>query len=260
MKPDVVVTTSAFGANAVRARGQESFLSLIAEAGATTVEIRDELFGDIRPELSALGDTIAAQGLECVYSVPIELWSQGEHQPTRELQPAMVRAARLGAHTLKISLGYYAPYCDLEALGHLLAASSVRLLIENDQTAHGGRVKELQAFFEAAQRHKLPIGMTFDLGNWHWQNEQPEIAAQVLGRYVEYIHCKAVRERNDRLHALPPEADDLNLWSSLLTHFKPGLPRAIEFPLQGDVARETRRHVEALSRLGNIQHREKHHA
>ncbi|GGL94741.1 sugar phosphate isomerase/epimerase family protein [Pseudomonas asuensis] len=259
MKPDVVVTTSAFGADAVRARGQENFLPLIAGAGASTVEIRDELFDDMRPELSALGNSIAAQGLECVYSVPIELWPQGEHQPTRELQPAMVRAARLGAHTLKISLGHFTPYCDMEALGHMLEASSVRLLIENDQTPHGGRLKALQAFFDVAQRMKLPIGMTFDVGNWHWQNEQPETAAQLLGCYVEYIHCKAVRERSGRLHAMPPETEDLEHWARLFTHFKTGLPRAIEFPLQGDVVRETQRHVEALGRLGTTQ-QETHHA
>ncbi|TWI55525.1 sugar phosphate isomerase/epimerase [Pseudomonas duriflava] len=257
MKPNVVVTTSAFGADAVRARGQENVLSLIANAGATTVEIRDELFEDIRPELTSLGNSIAVQGLECVYSVPIELWSQGEHQPTLELQPALVRSARLGAYALKISLGHFTPYCDLKALGHQLEASSVRLLIENDQTPHGGRIESLKAFFEAAHQAGLPIGMTFDVGNWHWQNERPDLAAQALGRYVEYVHCKAVRERSGRLHAVAPEEKDLDAWAALFTYFQSGLPRAIEFPLQGDVLRETQRHVINLSRLGL---RETHHA
>ncbi len=107
--------------------------------------------------------------------------------------------------------------------------------MENDQTLHGGRIEPMQRFFSEVERLGLPVKMTFDIGNWQWQDQSALTAARLLGRHVDYLHCKAVARRPDgKLVALPPGATDLHLWEQLLKHMTQGITRAVEFPLQGD--------------------------
>ena len=102
------------------------------------------------------------------------------------------------------------------------------------------------------EQHNLPIKMTFDIGNWQWQDQSAASAAQLLGRYVGYVHCKAVARRADgKLVAVPPSASDLHLWCRLLRHMDHGVMRAVEYPLQGDdLVQLTSEHVATLARLG----------
>ena len=124
--------------------------------------------------------------------------------------------------------------------------------MENDQTLHGGRIEPMQRFFTEVEQHGLPMKMTFDIGNWHWQDQSAPSAARLLGRHVDYVHCKAVARRADgKLVAMPPAATDLHLWEQLLRHMAQGIMRAVEFPLQGDDLMDvTAQHVAALALLG----------
>jgi hypothetical protein len=98
----------------------------------------------------------------------------------------------------------------------------------------------------------MPIKMTFDIGNWQWQEQSAASAARLLGRYVGYVHCKAAARRADgKLVAVPPAASDLHLWGQLLRHMDHGVMRAAEYPLQGDdLVQLTAEHVAVLARLG----------
>jgi len=259
MPPEIAITTSAFGADAVRTQGQAAWLELIAAAGATQVEIRAELF-TADPDLDALREAITTAGLGCVYSVPLELWSDAGAGLSPRLREALADARQLGADTLKVSLGHYRPATDLSGLAQLLDGGGPRLLVENDQTLQGGRVEPLRAFVQAAHAAGLPVGLTFDVGNWRWQDEDPLQAARLLGPDVRYLHCKAVRRRAGGLHAVPPEAADLLAWQNLLQFFPAGVRRAIEFPLLGpDLAAETRRQVAALRALDGHSYEERRH-
>lgn len=259
MPPEIAITTSAFGADGVRAQGQAAWLDLIAAAGATQVEIRAELFTDA-PDFAALGAAIQAAGLGCVYSVPLELWPEAGAALSARLPEALAEARLLGADTLKVSLGHYRATADLQSLARLLQDDGPQLLVENDQTAQGGRVEPLRAFIQAARAVALPVGLTFDIGNWRWQDEDPLQAARLLGKDVRYLHCKAVRRRAGGLHAVPPEAADLLAWQGLLAYFPSGLRRAIEFPLMGaDLLAETRRQVAALRTLDGQGREERRH-
>ena len=259
MPPEIAITTSAFGADGVRTQGQAAWLDLIAAAGASHVEIRAELFTDA-PDFTVLGAAIKAAGLGCVYSVPLELWPEAGAALSPRLPTALAEARQLGADTLKVSLGHYRTAADLQSLAEQLAGDGPQLLVENDQTAQGGRVEPLRAFIQAARAKGLPVGLTFDVGNWRWQDEDPLQAARLLGRDVRYLHCKAVRRRAGGLHAVPPEAADLLAWQSLMVHFPAGLRRAIEFPLMGtDLLAETRRQVAALRTFDSQQREERQH-
>ncbi|WP_294734019.1 TIM barrel protein [uncultured Pseudomonas sp.] len=249
-KYPVSISLSSYGADLVRQQGQLSFVELLAAAGAQRIEWREELLTNEQP--AELAQAAADHELECVFSSPLELWVAGRSQPNAELSATLDRAQAFGARWLKVSLGYFTDTNDLDSLSALLNRHPVKLLVENDQTLHGGRIEPMQRFFNEVERLALPVKMTFDIGNWQWQDQSALTAARLLGRHVDYLHCKAVARRADgKLVALPPGAADLHLWEQLLRHMTQGITRAVEFPLQGDdLVQVTAQQVAALAVLG----------
>jgi sugar phosphate isomerase/epimerase len=246
----VSISLSSYGADLVRERGQAWFITLLAEAGVSTIELREEL--GLPDDKSALAAAIKARGLRCVYSSPLQLWAADGTLQTAALATAQTHALHCGAQALKVSLGHYPPHADLAALDDRLREHPVRLLVENDQTRQGGRIEPLAQFFTAAQAARVAVGMTFDIGNWQWQGQSLFDALAQLGHYVEYVHCKGVQlSAAGKLVATPPTMRDLHLWEQVLQRVTPGVLRAIEFPLQDDdLARVTRTQVAALAGLG----------
>lgn len=249
-KYPVSISLSSYGADRVRQQGQLSFVEVLAAAGAQCIEWREELLTDEQP--TELAQAAAQLDLESVFSSPLELWVAGRAQPNAELVTTLNRAQAFGSRWLKVSLGYFTDTNDLESLHALLNRHPVHLLVENDQTLHGGRIEPMQRFFTEVERLGLPVKMTFDIGNWQWQDQSALTAARLLGRHVDYLHCKAVARRPDgKLVALPPGATDLHLWEQLLKHMTPGISRAVEFPLQGDdLVAVTAQQVATLTLLG----------
>ena len=249
----VSISLSSYGADLVRQRGQGSFIELLASAGATRIELREELLTDEDPAI--FSHTVQQHGLECVYSSPMELWEAGQSRPNPQLLATLARAHAFGAKWLKVSLGYFTEHCDLPNLTACLNQQPVQLLVENDQTSQGGRIEPMQRFFVLFYQQRAPISMTFDIGNWQWQDQSASTAARLLGRYVTYLHCKGVARRPDgKLIAIPPTATDLHMWRQLMSHMPHGLTRAVEYPLQGnDLDWLTQEHVAVLATLSHAQ-------
>ena len=246
----VSISLSSYGADLVRKRGQQSFIALLANAGAQRIEVREELLTDENPAAFSLA--IDEYALECVYSSPMQLWDAGQTRPNPQLLATLRRAHSFGAKWLKVSLGYFTEHCNMANLAACLGQQPVQLLVENDQTSQGGRIEPLQRFFDAVEQQDAPVRMTFDIGNWAWQDQSASTAARLLGRHVTYLHCKGVARRPDgKLIATPPTATDLQMWEHLLPHMLQGLPRAVEYPLQGnDLDWLTKEHVAMLAVLG----------
>ena len=119
-------------------------------------------------------------------------------------------------------------------------------MIENDQTVAAGTLPPLRGFFGAAKERGLALGMTFDMGNWHWLGECPLQAARECAPQVRYVHCKGVQRQPHRWIAVPL-ADSSAPWRSVLRALPAGLPWAIEYPLTGDdLLAVTRREVALL--------------
>ncbi|WP_249673490.1 AP endonuclease [Pseudomonas abieticivorans] len=246
----VSISLSSYGADLVREQGQAAFIDVLKRAGASIIELREELFTEV--DLPTLNQAISAQGLACVYSSPIELWQVERTAPNPLLAATLAKAADAGARWLKVSLGVFTAQCDFAALNALLAHQPVRLLVENDQTNPGGHIEPMAGFFAKAREQRTPVGMTFDIGNWQWQAQSVQGAARQLGQYVEYVHCKGVkRNAAGKLVATPPDAQDLEDWTQLLGSMAPGVMRAVEFPLVGDdLVAVTGEQVHTLARLG----------
>ena len=243
----VLVATSAYGASMVRQLGQTHFIDVVADAGAAGIEIRRELFTSDLPDLARMGAAIAARSLYSVYSAPIELWGEDGLVQQQTLQQMMDEAALLGARYLKVSLGHYPAAPDVKALGAWLAAAPVLLLVENDQTSHGGRLEPMKRFLDDAHEATMAVGLTFDIGNWQWAGENAQEAACLLAPYVRYVHCKTVKNDAGRLSAVPVSETD-PAWRALFAHFPAHVQRAIEFPIAGaDLIADTRRYIQMLA-------------
>ncbi|MGK6307018.1 glutamine ABC transporter ATP-binding protein [Variovorax sp. DT-64] len=228
---NVLISLSSFGAAEVGRHGQLWCTRLALEAGADSVEVRGELLRDAAAELPALA------GLASVYSSPEGLWADDGSLDEGALARGLAAASVLRAPRLKMSIGGYGAGSQgsLARLKALLddRAFEVELLIENDQTAKAGTLPALQAFFGAADAAGLDLGMTFDMGNWHWLGECPLAAAEALAPRVRYVHCKGVQRLPAKWVAVPL-AESLAPWRAVLRALPADVPHAIEYPLVGD--------------------------
>jgi sugar phosphate isomerase/epimerase len=226
----VLISLSSFGAAEVGRHGQLWCTDLGRQAGADGVEVRGEMLRDAATELPAL------VGLAAVYSSPEGLWTAQGRLDEAALARGLHAAQALRAPRLKMAIGGFgAPsQASLPRLKALLdAAPQVELVIENDQTPTAGTLPAMQAFFKAQAQAGLDLGMTFDMGNWHWQGECPLQAAQALAPYVRYVHCKGVQRLPGKWVAVPL-AESVAPWRAVLRALPADVPHAIEYPLIGD--------------------------
>lgn len=249
--PPIFISLSAFGAAEVRRHGQRWFSQLSHAAGADGVEVRSELLQDAATELPAIAQTVRVAGLRVVYSSADALWDAGGALDLSALQRALAAADTLGAPRLKMSIGGFgsSSRSTLSALQSCLQASPVELVIENDQTPEAGTLAALQDFFDAAHAQGMFLGMTFDIGNWHWSGECPLQAAHALAPQVRYVHCKGVQRQPQRWVAVPL-ADSSAPWRAVLRALPADVPWAIEYPLAGDsLLAVTRHEIDQLRRI-----------
>ena len=224
----VLISLSSFGASEVRRHGQLWFTRLAQEAGADGVEVRGELLTRPAEELPDICRTVAQHGSHVVYSSPEGLWAHHGALDLAALQRALDAAQLLDAPRLKMSIGGFRPESqrDLPQIAQLLREREVELVIENDQTTAAGTVGALQAFFRRADEAGVRLGMTFDMGNWHWTGECPQEAARAFSPRVTYVHCKGV-QRQPRRWVAVPLADSAAPWRAILRALPRRLPWAI---------------------------------
>jgi sugar phosphate isomerase/epimerase len=246
MKTPVLVVASAYGADFVRQVGHAHLIPIVAAAGAAGLEIRRELFVDL-PDFDVLHDLLIAHRLFSVYSAPIELFRPDGALARAELDQVMWEAKQLRSRFVKVALGHFSPQSNMLEWARFVAQAPVPVLLENDQTMHGGQLDVIASFLALCSGSGMPLGMTFDMGNWRWSGVDAEAAARTLAGHVQYVHCKGVRDDNGQLRAVPLEEDDAG-WRRLFSHFPRGVQRAIEFPLVGqDLEAVTRDYVNMLA-------------
>ncbi|MFC4802244.1 sugar phosphate isomerase/epimerase family protein [Neobacillus sp. GCM10023253] len=248
---NVIVPLNAFDRSKVLERGQAAFVGLIAEAGAYGIEIRRELMPEpdssfditenrqkLAPiqcsQFSRIKQEIDRHGLFTVYSAPIELWKADYQLNEEELTTVFQEGRMLGAKWLKVSLGHFSEeHSDFSGLRDFLKRhQEIQLLVENDQTLHGGYVHHLFSFFENADRWVIPVKMTFDAGNWYYTNQDVEEALQELSPYVVYLHLKQVETQNGELVTIPLQKEGTHTWKMVLNHFPQDIVKALEFSIE----------------------------
>lgn len=254
----VFVPTSVFGDTPGL---QHEWTQTVRAAGADGIEIRRELFPPGKLPLAECREANRNSGLRCIYSVPMELWDENGRLNEKQLSEILEETGILRPEMLKVSLGHFVAVgaartagvrkssqgqvsrsCDerLIRLGVMLDQyrtlhGPLTLLVENDQTPHGGDAGNLKAFFEAVELIGLGgVFMTFDTGNWIYAGEDPVKAALELAPYTAYIHCKHVVYSEDYvLQTVPIPEEENALWRELLAHLPNCASRAIEFTIPG---------------------------
>lgn len=249
--PPILISLSSFGAAEVRRHGQLCFTRLSFAAGADGVEVRSELLVDSASELPAIAEAARVAGKGLVYSCADYLWAEGGTLDMPALERALAAAKTLGAPRIKMAMGGFdsSSRATFTALRDRLQAAGIELVIENDQTQQAGTLAALQDFFAAANAQDLFLGMTFDMGNWHWSGECPLQAASALAPQVRYVHCKGVQRQPQRWVAVPL-AESSAPWRAILRALPASVPWAIEYPLVGDdLPAVTRQQIDQLRAL-----------
>ncbi|MCC3380490.1 sugar phosphate isomerase/epimerase family protein [Paenibacillus farraposensis] len=261
----VFVPTSVFGNTPGL---QHEWTPTVRAAGADGIEIRRELFPPSKLPLADCCEANRNSGLRCVYSVPMELWDESGRLNETQLSEILEEAAILRPEMLKVSLGHFMAAAEADTEENVTEAPGVRkasegqasrssdeqltrlgglldqyrvlhgqltLLIENDQTPHGGNAGNLKAFFQTVERSGLDgVRMTFDTGNWMYAGEEPVKAALDLAPYTAYIHFKHVVYSDDNtLQTVPIPQEEDAFWRVLLAYLPERAFRAIEFTIPG---------------------------
>jgi sugar phosphate isomerase/epimerase len=229
----IVISLSSFGATEVNRHGQDWFVNMVRNAGADGVEIRSELLSRPDDELPLIAHQ--CEGLRTIYSCADPLFSPEGELADATLDLAIRRAGTIEAEIVKFSIGggANASHEQMQKLVNSLHRSALQVLIENDQSNAAGSIFQLKRFFRKASDCGLELGMTFDIGNWHWAGECPQRASSAFLDRIQYVHTKGVLKQASRWVAVPI-ADSQAPWKSILDSLPAQCPWAIEFPLVGD--------------------------
>ncbi|MEO7953813.1 MAG: TIM barrel protein [Polaromonas sp.] len=251
--PPILISLTAFGAAEVRRHGQLWFTQLSFAAGADGIEVRSELLIDAATEPPAIAQAVREAGKQVVYSCADYLFAADGTLDEAALENAQAASRTLGAPRLKMAIGGFVPksHADLGRLQEHLQAGNIELVIENDQTPVAGTLAALEDFFRACNARGLFLGMTFDIGNWHWTGECPLQAACALAQQVRYVHCKGVQRQPQRWVAVPLTESSAP-WRAVLRALPSNMPWAIEYPLMGDdLLAVTRREIDQLRQVAS---------
>ncbi|MGD6795042.1 sugar phosphate isomerase/epimerase family protein [Metabacillus indicus] len=229
----IIVPMNVFNRKEVLDKGQLNFIRTAAAAGADGIEIRRELL-TANDSFSHLKEELTRLAMFTVYSAPSEVWGKGGTINSSELTKVFEEARSIGAKWLKLPLGHYVQgVSDPAELDLFLKEyKGLQLLIENDQTPHGGKIEHLADFFESASKIEIPVRMTFDIGNWHFTGVKPESAFSRLREYISYLHLKEVALRDGELHPAELSAAKHAGWRMFQNRTGKSVPVALEFPIQ----------------------------
>lgn len=214
-------------------------ISIVGKSKASGIEIRRELLKekDLLSVLQNIQPILHKANLTTVYSAPIPVWNSNGFVNEQALQTIFEESYCISAKWIKLPLGHYMEeQSDLQSLGGILKKHpNVSLLVENDQTLEGGKIQPLAAFFENASKLELPVKMTFDIGNWAFQNEDAYEAFQIFQPYIFYLHLKHVCKEDNHFFTVSLPLEQNAYWRQLDQWIPASIPRALEFSLESSL-------------------------
>lgn len=205
---------------------QSELLQEISDLGFTQVEIRREYFKNIGSEIPVIQSEAKRLSLDLFYSVPDEVYVQGEVNP--KLEQYLSEAKQMGVKHIKWNIGDFIGTLHEDELKALLD-QEVEISIENDQTQTSGTIDAIGRFMKAVKAAGLTIGYVYDLGNWRFVGENELEAAELLKDYVHYIHVKDVKYNEEQPIAVGLDHGVID-WRKALDLLPKDVPVAIEYP------------------------------
>ncbi|WP_086350752.1 sugar phosphate isomerase/epimerase family protein [Candidatus Enterococcus clewellii] len=163
------------------------------------VEIRREMLSTVREkreeELKVIAELAQKNSWVMMYSVPESLFLAEGINPDFSIWIKELQA--FNGESMKVNTGDVASIslADGSTLKAALDKAGIRVTIENDQTLENGTFAATQQALREIQEADLPIGYTFDVGNWLVMDESPENAYQQLKQAIDVIHLKNMNEQ-----------------------------------------------------------------
>ena len=213
--------------------GQEKILSEIASLGVSIVEIRREYLKCSNEELIEINKLARKLNLEIYYSVPEKI--AYEKKINSNIKVYFEEAKQMGSTHIKFNIGDLEnlDICEIKKLKDIINSFDMKITIENDQTPENGTLKSVINAIDVINNTLLPIGYTFDLGNWYWQNEDPKNAFNLLNSKITVFHLKNI----DILNNVPSTtllSEGKIDWVSMLKEISKDVPIIIEYPIEKD--------------------------
>lgn len=227
---EVVINTLVYldelNANAL----QSELIKKIKTAGGDSAEIRREFIHDFDSEIPEIKRVAEEQGLNLFYSVPDEIFENGEVNP--RIKGYLDEATKMGIYAIKFNIGDFNNFKgDLVKELSFLNDSPIQVNVENDQTKISGTKNAMTDFLASVVTNGLDIRYVYDLGNWRFVGEDELEAAKELSQYTRYIHLKDVATIDGKPQVVPLDQGNIN-WRQVLSLLPGLLPVAIEYPVE----------------------------
>lgn len=231
-KEQIVLNNLVFANDREKGMLQLEMLKKIVSFGIKSAELRREYFDDIAEETPAIAQYATENNVQLFYSVPDEVFVN--HRINPKLAQYYDEAQALGIHAIKFNIGDFETLLpeDISKLNELLSRD-IQTNIENDQTQVSGRIAAIEKFMTTITDAKLDIKYVYDMGNWRYVDEDENVAAKKLTKYVRYIHVKDDRGYGDNLVTVPLNSGDI-AWQKIMEILPNDVPVAIEYPTDND--------------------------
>lgn len=194
------------------------------------VEVRGEFFHpDTKTEeLAAISEFCQQEQLDFYYSVPEELFT--EDDVNSSLVQNLELAQKYQIKGLKYSFGALPTLSPekLAVLRSILNCTRIEVTIENQPNSKGA-IEAFTRKLDWLHENKLPLGYTFDSGNWYWINETPEQAFSVVAPEISIFHLKDILKEETVL--LGQGTTD---WQILIKKLAPNIPIFLEYDISED--------------------------
>lgn len=231
-KEQIVLNNLVFANDRKKGMQQLEMLKKVVSFGIKSAELRREYFDDIAEETPGIVKYAIANDLRLFYSVPDEIFVN--HRINPKLAQYYDEAQALGIYAIKFNIGDFEALLseDISNLNELLS-HDIQTNIENDQTQVSGRIAAIGKFMTAVTDAKLDIKYVYDMGNWRYIDEDENVAAKKLTKYVRYIHVKDDRGYGENLVTVPLNSGDI-AWQKIMEMLPNDVPVAIEYPTAND--------------------------
>lgn len=225
---------------------QKKILSEIENLGVSIAEIRREYLKNSNEELIEINKLAQKLNLEIYYSVPEKIAC--EKRVNSNIKVYFEEAKQMGSTHIKFNIGDLEnlDIYEIKKLKDIINSFDMKITIENDQTPENGTLKSVINAVDIIDNNLIPIGYTFDLGNWYWQNEDPKNAFDLLNSKITVFHLKNIDFSNVNPTTILLSEGEIN-WKSMLNETSKDVPVIIEYPIKRkDILGEIAQVKEAL--------------
>ncbi|WP_125588287.1 sugar phosphate isomerase/epimerase family protein [Companilactobacillus jidongensis] len=226
----VSVNTAIFLNEVQTGKSQLECLETLSGSPIDNIEVRGELFKKETKdkELSEIAELCQNNNWKFFYSIPEQLFNTNEVNSNLEKYLKMADDHHICQ--LKISMGDSEDISDtqLKNLTNLLNKYQVKVTIEN-QPNEDGTINKFDKQLKKLKDAQVPLGYTFDSGNWYWISECPSNAFDKFKNEITVFHLKDIKDKETVM--LGDGATD---WKSLLRSLNTDIPVFLEYDIPSD--------------------------